>query len=648
VARGAARPRSSMQHKSNKVGVDWMPAVFACAVLAVISVAQAAGKEVAARQNFEASLTYPAPPTLPQWAKRNQHDLAKETNRNAAKEEAAATQAAKDFDVHRQRDSVGVNTSGGAVAFFQETASEPEEEESEVNSRPLPSTIHTLPKIMPHRDYQERLKTIYREANEDSIIHQEKLEKQNTKLRKRVIILETALGDEQVSQISDELGAVVATASEFEQEQVRAVGLIALLLILGGIVISAQIISMLRHKSWTVQAKTWSAIGRILVVFVAVMWFHVLDDVFNWCGATLHQEAFFSTLHALILFAVLIVVAAKYETQRHVLDLLIACGMHYLSFMLVHAGGHVQAALFSRYWWLCFLGVFLLLAFFSGVSAVTRHLLLQRVHDDDESHFVESMEELEDDASGMMLAFVFTIMVRFGISGAFQLMQEGDTGVVITHTSWERFSLFLYAIGVTSAALFLLPRLNTLGERLQDSIGGYATQRVILILNPFLVMSSAWAFLLWADWEFYEYLFRGQRVLGRIVWSILCTIVCFAGIYVYALHGKRLPHPNRLSEDPMHGQSAKAMDLAWRWTDLEKRKFILNALAVLIAFSWGESFNVSIDGASTTILHPLWLNFILAAITTAMALPAYTFFVREMVTATEKMEDKELGLHIDS
>jgi len=513
------------------------------------------------------------------------------------------------------------------------------------NAAPADETIASVPELMPNYRYKKHLEDVFQEANPDAVKHQDKLQKQNRKLRRKVLDLEAQLGDGETREMSDELGAVVATSAEFEQDRARSVGLLSTLLILGAILTGAQVTAMAQNKDFTVKAKTWSVMEKILIIFVAVMWFQVFDDFFSWAGLSLQMEVLISCIHAIVVFVVIVVVASsmmkKKQTQTLV-AVLTAWGMHYLSFMLVHAGSHAQDAFFSQYIWLCFVGVFVCFIVFAGFSALTRKILLKQYENADDSHFVDNIEELEDDASGMMLAYVFIMLVRFCICGTYHDLQADGS---MHHTAWQRAGLLIYALVVSAAALLLQARLNLIGERLESTLGGYFGQRMILLLNPFLVMLVVWSFMLWADWEFFEHLFRGEEIMGHVVWSTLCTIVSFGLVYLYAKQAKRVMHPDRNNEDRLRRQSSKAMDLAWRWADLEKRKYLLNAVAVMVAFSWAQSFSVSIDAAVEWRAHPFGVKAVLTALVTAVAFPVYFFYVRHVVPLMERGEDQELELH---
>eukprot|EP00747_Dinoflagellata_sp_TGD_P079210 gnl/TRDRNA2_/TRDRNA2_160423_c2_seq1.p1 gnl/TRDRNA2_/TRDRNA2_160423_c2~~gnl/TRDRNA2_/TRDRNA2_160423_c2_seq1.p1 ORF type:complete len:285 (+),score=55.98 gnl/TRDRNA2_/TRDRNA2_160423_c2_seq1:33-857(+) len=268
--------------------------------------------------------------------------------------------------------------------------------------------------------------------------------------------------------------------------------------------------------------------------------------------------------------------------------------------------------------------------------------------DADDEHFVDKIEELEDDAGGMMLAFLTTVMLRYIIAGNYgQDLGEHTPPKLLHHTPLQRGILLAYALVMCLAAFFLLPKLNRLGERLNGpqggSLAGYFLQRMVLLLNPFLTMSAAWALLLWADWEFYENVFRHHQVFARIVVGFWFAFVCFGAIWIYGIVAKREQHHDRSHPDQLRRASSRALDLAWRWSDLERRKFILNAAALVIAFPWEGALDTSVDVAVAGKAHPWPLKALMAVVLTGIFVPLYLYLIHDEAANAEKQEDITLG-----
>lgn len=498
-----------------------------------------------------------------------------------------------------------------------------------------PNTIHSMPLLMPHHDYSDHLDKLHHEAFENMEGYSEKLVTENKKLRRRVAAMESELGREHSMEVASEIDAVTATHGEYAKESIRAVGLAVTLLMLTIIILGTLVTFLAGQRHTTVVAKTWRTLEKVLIIFVIVMWFQVLDNVFHWIGVTLHMEAALSVVHASVVFVVLVALSVKASTRNddgRTMEIISAWGVHYFSFMIVHAGGHVQEAFFSKYLWLAFLGIPLFFVFCAGVSALTRWILMKRLHDEDNEHFVDKIEELEDDANGMMLAFLVTMLVRFVISGEFDGHMDGETGAHVGHSWVSRLVLFLYGCAMVALTVYLVPKLHHLGLKLQDALGGHLAQRVLLILNPFLCMSITWSFILWADWEFYEHLYRGQPVLGRIAWASVCSFVSFLAVWLYAKHSHREP-----IEDGS-GQG-RTLDLAWRWHDLERRKNVLNAIAALVAFAWAQVLGAAVADATSSSLHPLIGQFVLAVLVTLIGYFIYVRYVMPTVLAAQDFEE---------
>merc|ERR1719311_1894470 len=105
--------------------------------------------------------------------------------------------------------------------------------------------------------------------------------------------------------------------------------------------------------------------------------------------------------------------------------------------------------------------------------------------DADDEHFIDKIEELEDDAAGMMLAFLGAMLVRFCICGHYASFEAGERGGRDRHNWIERLIMLVYAILMALASFFLLPKLNASGEKLHTASGTpntftYILQRLVL------------------------------------------------------------------------------------------------------------------------------------------------------------------------
>eukprot|EP00747_Dinoflagellata_sp_TGD_P212698 gnl/TRDRNA2_/TRDRNA2_85761_c1_seq6.p1 gnl/TRDRNA2_/TRDRNA2_85761_c1~~gnl/TRDRNA2_/TRDRNA2_85761_c1_seq6.p1 ORF type:complete len:662 (+),score=124.12 gnl/TRDRNA2_/TRDRNA2_85761_c1_seq6:105-1988(+) len=528
----------------------------------------------------------------------------------------------------------------------------PKSEQSEDSeSKEAPKTVHTLPKMVPTQGYKKHLTKIYKKADKENVEDKKALQRENKNLKKKVVALEGSLSSKDKAFIREE--KQVAAAVEQDTRE-RAAGETTGFLVVGTILLGGQLFTLAMSERETVRAKTWSLIERTMIVFVAIVWFQAFDDFFSWIGFNLHAEIFCSVLHVLVVFSLLVWAAVKsmvMDETGNMLSIITSWGMHYLSFALVHTAEHTQLAYFSSHWGLALLSLPVMLACHLAFCYITRAVLIRWVahpDDADDDNFVDKIEELEDDAAGMMLAFLCAMLVRYCIAGHYASYEAGERRPHDRHNWIERLIMLSYALVMAAASFIFLPKLNQLGESLHTSstspnYGTYFLQRMVLLLNPFLTMSAAWGLLLWADWEFYEHLFREHKILARLIVALGFSFISLTTIWIFGIREKREQHVDRNHPDQLRRASSRALDLAWRWSDLERRKFILNAVAVVIAFPWEETLDVSIDVATQGQAHPYPLKVFLAFVVTATFVPLYLQFIRKASSDAEKVEDRALA-----
>merc|ERR1719487_3096901 len=110
-------------------------------------------------------------------------------------------------------------------------------------------------------------------------------------------------------------------------------------------------------------------------------------------------------------------------------------------------------------------------------------------------------------------------------------------------------------------------------------------------------MAVAWAFLLWADWEFYENSFRHSGIEGRLVFALVATVCCFACTVALA----------------------RAEELQYLNSNLDK--LCIGALSLIVAFAWEETFDEALEVAVEDVAHPAVAKILLANLVGATVLP---------------------------
>merc|ERR1719316_1705908 len=89
------------------------------------------------------------------------------------------------------------------------------------------------------------------------------------------------------------------------------------------------------------------------------------------------------------------------------------------------------------------------------VCYLIRFILIRCIaspEDAEDEHFVDKIEELEDDAGGMMLAFLCTITLRYMISGHYASYEAGEKSKLPRHSPLQRGVLLGYALMMCLAA----------------------------------------------------------------------------------------------------------------------------------------------------------------------------------------------------
>merc|ERR1719310_1121696 len=92
----------------------------------------------------------------------------------------------------------------------------------------------------------------------------------------------------------------------------------------------------------------------------------------------------------------------------------------------------------------------------------------------------------------------------------------------------------------------------------------YMMKRVYNFLTTVTAMSVAWAWLYWGEWEFFEALYPGEAIKGRVMFAVSTTVVGGCGLI-------------GLSKIKSSGKGQAMM---------QERKVALTALALVVAWSW--------------------------------------------------------------
>lgn len=342
-----------------------------------------------------------------------------------------------------------------------------------------------------------------------------------------------------------------------------------------------------------------------------------------------------------MVFAVVVALIWVVKDRHRLLTAYTGIGGHYVAFAAIHFGISTQDAYFDMNPFFCFLSVILFFVVVAAVSVgfffLKHHLFtetgdeaLRLAHQD----FEDGVDEIENIVGAGVLAVVWTMSIRYAIMGRmpthFKYMEGGTD-----HSMLQRGLFLTYALVMHAITAFLLPKLE---DWLRDEAhaASQIKTRLMLLASPFLTMSVAWAYLLWAEFEFYEFLFIDNKALGCILFAVLATFVCFSLILALAKYSKRSRHPDLdRTDNPKLRECALIEEQIQLEREAELRKTVVTMLALIVGFSWAATMNVTLSDSVGRSQHPAILMAGIAIGGAALILPLYLYYLRPFVENLE-------------
>jgi hypothetical protein len=238
----------------------------------------------------------------------------------------------------------------------------------------------------------------------------------------------------------------------------------------------------------------------------------------------------------------------------------------------------------------------------------------------------EAIDELELDILGLVVSFLITQAVRQSLTGRYpplhffmMLLQGAEESLGeglghFKHKPWQIWFMLFWSIGLAILTAVLLPRLN----RIEHS-GSYWAHKGIHVIKVILVMCTAWGFLLWGDWAFFEMFFTGDEMFGRMVFACMATLVCLATLGALSLWAQS------------HDEDDEDFD--------SEVAIITAGISLVAAWSWEHTFNVAFNivGQEYQVGYQgLVPKLFLAVVIPVALLPTYIVHVRTRVVAAEE------------
>jgi len=344
---------------------------------------------------------------------------------------------------------------------------------------------------------------------------------------------------------------------------------------------------------------TWYLIDQVVTIFLAVMYFQAFDSLLDFAAMGFHNGLVSSLAHALVVLAVTLLLAYYLRKSGIALAILCGAGAHVVSFSSIHAAANLQNlwVSMSYSWWMALFGMAVLILG-CGIIAFLARTAKSKAEVLENDTFMEKTEDLENDVGAMTFSVVFTMFMRFLLTGHHPT-DENTTG--FNHTAEERLAMLIYAGACLVVAMFAVRYCA------QASDASYTKRRILSFCSTVALMNVAWAALFWGEWEFYGNLYAGEAVKGRVMFAILATLLCGLGLY-------------GLTKLPSEG--AKSIGIK------SEKLVALTALSLVCAWSWELCFDGAMEAMAEGSAHPVGYKVATTIVLGAVVLPVYVMFMK--------------------
>jgi len=213
--------------------------------------------------------------------------------------------------------------------------------------------------------------------------------------------------------------------------------------------------------------------------------------------------------------------------------------------------------------------------------------------------FMDKTDDLENDFGAMAFSVVFTMFMRYLLTGHHPVDDDTD----FDHSAAQRSRMFIYACVCLVVAGFVVSYCSKKAEQYQNN---YAVKRVMNFFTTVAAMNVAWAFLYWGEWEFFEALYPGEAIKGRVMFAIVTT--CLGCLAMVGL--------TKVPRSASKGEMANVMKVA------------LTAISLLIAWSWELCFDAAMEQMVVGAAHPAGLKIASTLALFTIVVPVYRYYIK--------------------
>jgi hypothetical protein len=368
----------------------------------------------------------------------------------------------------------------------------------------------------------------------------------------------------------------------------------------------AAVFAMASTENLKVRKNTWMLIDQVVLIFIAVMYFQAFDSFMDFSDLATHHHVIASILHAVIMLSMVLVLAYIFRGSNILLPILCGAGAHIVSFTSIHAAAGMQ-----NRWWIKMSYSSLMCSFGIAVLAIglivigyIMHTAKRRAGVLDDDDFMDKTDDVENDFGAMAFSVVFTMFVRFLITGHHPVDDETE----FDHSAEQRLNMFLYACVCVIVAGFAVSYCTKQADEAARS-GKYAKKRIMTFLSSVAAMNVAWAFLYWGEWTFFEEMFPGEAIKGRVMFAIVASV--FAGLFILAI--------SRFSRNQANEKTASASKI---------ESVAVTAVGLVCAWSWELCFDAAVEDMVEGVGHPVAWKIASCLVMFSIIIPVYAFYIR--------------------
>lgn len=287
---------------------------------------------------------------------------------------------------------------------------------------------------------------------------------------------------------------------------------------------------------------------------------------------------------------------------------------HMSGFAAINAGGEWQhLPMFKTSPWMALIPVPLTVAVLQTVFIVSNKFREGRVEAAKKAGGVgkglrraklchETVVEAENDVCSLVMSFLLCQVIRFAICGALPDIEGGDQGhVSLTHVS------ALYLSGMGAGAISIVLSFNAAAEE-EEEEGVSLKERFIETFANSFGMLFAWCLLYATRWLFFILATRAgvlvpNTMMGRIILALAVSV--FAAWMVFIMD---------VIDDAFRANSGAGPTAI---------RTIIQALAILVGFSWEHSFDGGVAAVASCTGSKETAKFVLGTAVFFLLVPAW-------------------------